>query len=145
MAVRLDKRYYKIGEVARLAGVETYVIRYWEGEFPQLKPLRAGSRQRLYSRRDVGLIQAIRRLLYDEKYTIAGAKRKMAEEEPPEVAGLAPVEDLRDADLFEPPPDDLPDPPRDDEPSPPPDRPAGRAELLAAAAGELRRIVKLLS
>ncbi len=75
-----DKRYFKIGEVSQLTGLEPYVIRYWESEFEPLKPLRAGSSQRLYTRADVELILAIQRLLYEEKYTIAGAKKKLTQE-----------------------------------------------------------------
>lgn len=73
-----NKRYFKIGEVSKLTGVEAHTIRYWESEFKQLKPRRAGSRQRLYRRQDVQLIDTIRNLLHDEKYTIAGAKRRLS-------------------------------------------------------------------
>ena len=72
-----DKVYFKIGEVARLLKVEAYVLRYWESEFPQIKPVRASSRQRLYRRQDVETLLEIKRLLYDEKFTIAGAKKRI--------------------------------------------------------------------
>ena len=70
-----DKLYYRIGEVARLCGVETYVLRFWETEFPQLKPNKSGTGQRLYRRREVDLARRIRHLLYEEGYTIPGARQ----------------------------------------------------------------------
>ena len=69
-----DKLYYRIGEVARLCAVETYVLRFWETEFPQLKPNKSGAGQRLYRRREVELARRIRSLLYDDGYTIPGAR-----------------------------------------------------------------------
>ena len=74
-----SKPYFRIGEVAELLGVETYVLRYWESEFPQLKPVRAPSRQRLYRRVDVETLLYIKGLLHEEGYTIAGAKRRLDE------------------------------------------------------------------
>ena len=70
-----DKLYFRIGEVARLLDVETYVLRFWESEFPQLKPNKGGTGQRLYRRRDVETAFEIRRLLYAEGYTIPGARQ----------------------------------------------------------------------
>src|ERR1700728_325486 len=70
-----DKLYFRIGEVARLCGVETYVLRFWETEFPQLKPNKSGAGQRLYRRREVDLARRIRHLLYEEGYTIPGARQ----------------------------------------------------------------------
>ena len=75
-----DKLYFRIGEAARLCGVEAYVLRYWETEFPQLKPNKGGSGQRLYRRRDVELALRIRQLLHQEGYTIAGARQLLAQE-----------------------------------------------------------------
>jgi DNA-binding transcriptional MerR regulator len=72
-----DKRYFRIGEVSRIIGVEPYVLRYWESEFPQIKPGRADSNQRTYQRKDLELILEIKRLLYDEKMTIEGARRRL--------------------------------------------------------------------
>ncbi len=72
-----DKLFYKIGEVSKLAGVEPYVLRYWESEFPFLKPRKAG--QRVYTKKEIELVLQIKRLLYQEKYTIAGVKRKFSE------------------------------------------------------------------
>ena len=72
-----DKLYFKIGEVARLVGVKPYVLRYWESEFSVLRPGKTRSRHRLYRRKDVETLLEIRRLLYAERYTIAGAKRRL--------------------------------------------------------------------
>lgn len=70
-----DKLYFRIGDVAKLCGVETYVLRFWESEFPQLKPNKSGTGQRLYRRRDVELALRIKQLLYADGYTIAGARQ----------------------------------------------------------------------
>lgn len=72
-----DKLFFKIGEVADLATVEQHVLRYWEDEIDALKPTKNKSGQRLYQKRDVELVLEIKRLLYDEKFTIAGAKNKL--------------------------------------------------------------------
>ncbi len=74
-----DKLYFKIGEVARIVGVKPYVLRYWETEFSILKPGKTPSRHRLYRRRDVETLLEIKRLLYEEGYTIAGAKKRIKE------------------------------------------------------------------
>ena len=74
-----DKLYFKIGEVAKLIGVKPYVVRYWETEFSVLRPGKTGARHRLYRRKDVELLVEIRRLLYVERYTIEGAKRRLRE------------------------------------------------------------------
>ncbi|MBS1820724.1 MAG: MerR family transcriptional regulator [Acidobacteria bacterium] len=70
-----DKLYFRIGEVARLCDVPAYVLRFWENEFPQLKPHKGGTGQRLYRRRDVEAVLHIKSLLYDEGYTIPGARQ----------------------------------------------------------------------
>lgn len=72
-----DKLYFKIGDVARIAGVRPYVVRYWETEFSMLRPEKTRSGQRLYKRQDVQKLLDIKRLLHDEGYTIAGAKRHL--------------------------------------------------------------------
>jgi DNA-binding transcriptional MerR regulator len=72
-----EKAQFRIGEVARLARVEAHVLRYWETEFKQLRPTKNRAGHRLYSRGDVALILAIRDLLYDEGFTIAGARRRL--------------------------------------------------------------------
>ena len=74
-----DKLFFKIGEVAELASVEQHVLRYWEDEFETLRPNKNRSGQRLYEKKDVELILEIQHLLYSEKYTIAGAKKKLKE------------------------------------------------------------------
>lgn len=70
-----DKLYFRIGDVAKLCGVEAYVLRFWESEFPQLKPNKSGTGQRLYRKRDVELALRIKQLLYADGYTIAGARQ----------------------------------------------------------------------
>jgi DNA-binding transcriptional MerR regulator len=70
-----DKLYFRIGEVAKLCDVPAYVLRFWESEFPQLKPHKGGTGQRLYRRRDVEMAMRIKTLLYDEGYTIPGARQ----------------------------------------------------------------------
>jgi len=69
-----DRLYFKIGDVAQLCGVETYVLRFWESQFPQLKPNKSGTGQRLYRRRDVEMALEIKRLVHAEGYTLAGAR-----------------------------------------------------------------------
>lgn len=71
------KRYFRIGEVSRIIGVEPYVLRYWETEFPQIKPRRADTNQRTYQRKDLEIIIEIKRLLYEEKLTIEGARKRL--------------------------------------------------------------------
>lgn len=72
-----DERYYRIGEVSRLTGVEPFVLRYWEEELPMLVPLKSPAGYRLYTQQDVDLILKIRRMLYDEGFTIAGVRRHL--------------------------------------------------------------------
>jgi DNA-binding transcriptional MerR regulator len=73
-----DKIYFRIGEVAGLLEVETYVLRYWESEFTMIKPVRTASNQRLFRQQDLETFMEIKRLLYDEKFTIAGAQKKIS-------------------------------------------------------------------
>lgn len=80
MQIPDDKRYFRIGEVSRIIGVEPYVLRYWESEFPQIRPRRADSNQRTYRRNDLETILEIKRLLYEEKLTIEGARRKLKQD-----------------------------------------------------------------
>ena len=72
-----DKRYFRIGEVSRLVGVKPYVLRYWESQFSPLKPKRADSGQRVYQREDIETLGAIKKLLYEERLTIQGAKARL--------------------------------------------------------------------
>jgi DNA-binding transcriptional MerR regulator len=76
-----DKLYFRIGEVSRLCDVPAYVLRFWESEFPQLKPHKGGTGQRLYRRRDVETALHIKTLLYDEGYTIPGARQVIKSEQ----------------------------------------------------------------
>jgi DNA-binding transcriptional MerR regulator len=70
-----NKLYFRIGEVARLAGVKPYVLRYWESEFAILEPKKSGTNHRLYRRKDVETVLEIKRLLYEKRYTIEGARK----------------------------------------------------------------------
>jgi len=74
-----DKLYYRIGEVSRLTGVKPYVLRYWESEFRWMAPQKSRSKQRLYRRRDIEMILLIKKLLYGQRFTIAGARKKLRE------------------------------------------------------------------
>lgn len=130
-----DRLYFKIGDVARLCGVEPYVLRFWETQFPQLKPNKSGTGQRLYRRREVELALEIKRLVHGEGYTIAGAKQalegahKRAQSQAPasRLQAQAPVQ----------------------ESSPRPTEAAKRPDAVIAAVGqiraELREIISLLS
>ena len=75
-----DKLYFKIGEVSELLGVEPYVLRYWEGEFPVLSPKKSGTGHRLYRRKDVELLLRIKHLLYEKRFTIEGARQSLHSE-----------------------------------------------------------------
>ena len=70
-----DKLYFRIGEVSRLAGIKPYVLRYWESEFAALGPKKSGTGHRLFRRKDVELVLEIKRLLYDKRFTIEGARK----------------------------------------------------------------------
>lgn len=78
-----DKLYFRIGEVAKLCKLPAYVLRFWESEFPQLKPVKSGTGQRMYRQRDVENVLRIKKLLYDEGYTIAGARQFLKAEAKP--------------------------------------------------------------
>ena len=75
-----EKLYFRIGEVARLCRLPAYVLRFWETEFPQLKPIKSSTGQRMYRKRDVENVVRIKRLLYEEGYTIAGARQHLRDE-----------------------------------------------------------------
>ena len=72
-----DKLFYKIGEVSKIVGVEPYVLRYWETEFPFLKPRKNKSGQRVYIKKDVEFLLYIKKLLYHERYTIEGVRKRL--------------------------------------------------------------------
>jgi DNA-binding transcriptional MerR regulator len=81
-----DKLYFKIGEVSKIAGVPTHVLRFWETEFPRISPRRTPSGQRLYTRKEVELVLEIKSLLYQRRFTIDGARqhlRSRSADEPP--------------------------------------------------------------
>ena len=75
-----DKLYFRIGEVSRLCRLPAYVLRFWETEFPQLRPTKSSTGQRMYRRRDVENVLVIKRLLYEEGFTIAGARQHLRAE-----------------------------------------------------------------
>jgi DNA-binding transcriptional MerR regulator len=75
--ISYDRLYYRIGEVSRITGLKPHVLRYWESEFKVIKPHKEGSLQRLYRKKDLDLIMKIKKLLYEEGFTIAGAKKKI--------------------------------------------------------------------
>jgi len=77
MEIPDNKRFFRIGETSRIIGVKPYVLRYWEKEFQNIRPKRADSRQRTYQREDIETIGEIKKLLYEEKLTIDGAKKRL--------------------------------------------------------------------
>jgi DNA-binding transcriptional MerR regulator len=91
-----DKLYFRIGEVADLAGVPSYVLRFWETEFPRIKPKRTSAGQRLYRRSDVAFILTIKHLLHEKRYTIKGAKKHLRTKAAQKAAPPPP-----DTELFE--------------------------------------------
>ncbi len=85
------KLFYKIGEVCQLTGTQPYVLRFWESEFPQLAPTKSRSGQRLYRHKDIDLVLQIKKLLYEEGFTISGARKKLGMPE-----GQGAIDDLFD-------------------------------------------------
>ena len=79
-----DKLYFRIGEVASLCHLPAYVLRFWESEFPQLKPVKGSTGQRMYRKRDVESVLRIKQLLYEQGFTIAGARQQMRAETKPD-------------------------------------------------------------
>ncbi len=98
-----EKIFFKIGEVCDLVGVQAHVLRYWETEFPMLSPQKNRSGQRTYRRRDVEIAMRVKELLYDEMFTIAGAKKKLQSElrETTKLKIVRP-EDAESSDYFQP-------------------------------------------
>jgi DNA-binding transcriptional MerR regulator len=84
-----DKPFYKIGEVCQYTDTQPYVLRFWESEFPQLAPEKNRTGQRIYSRQDIELILRIKKLLYEEEFTIAGARRRLEQEADGEISDAA--------------------------------------------------------
>src|SRR5271163_2120244 len=102
-----EKDFYRIGEVSRMTDLKPFVLRYWETEFPMLEPVKSASGHRLYRAQDVDMVRKIKRLLYDEGFTIAGARRHLRDPntalEPQDGAALQLTSsDPRDSDLREP-------------------------------------------
>ncbi len=112
-----DKLFFKIGEVCDIVGVQAHVLRYWETEFPMLQPQKNRSGQRTYRRKDVEMALRVKQLLYEEGFTIAGAKRKLAGENRGATARLkivppgATASDFGTAPPIEPPQPPPPPPP----------------------------------
>jgi DNA-binding transcriptional MerR regulator len=90
-----DKVFFRIGEVARLLGVKTHVLRYWETEFPMVVPQKSASNQRVYRRSEVEKLFMIRHLLYEEKYSIEGARKRVRGLSSPDVGGAPGVSSER--------------------------------------------------
>ncbi len=86
-----EKLYFKIGEVAELAGVEPYVLRYWETEFKEIHPVKSRSKQRLYRKKDIETVLRIKGLLYEEGFTIEGARKKIREGSPEKGEAQIPI------------------------------------------------------
>lgn len=141
-----EKLFFKIGEVCELAGVQAHVLRYWESEFPMLAPQKNRAGQRVYRKRDVEIALRIKELLYEDQYTIAGAKKRLAN-------------DLRAGGKFRVvSSDDVGDSEQQDSPTPPPtgdarltaggSRPGTRTaedrKALRQVASELRELLSLL-
>jgi DNA-binding transcriptional MerR regulator len=141
-----DRLYFKIGDVAKICGLETYVLRFWESQFPQLKPNKSGTGQRLYRRREVELVVEIKRLVQVEGYTLAGARqaldqhsRRAVPAEPKQVPEVKPIQEARQ-DLAATPVPRIPSP----------DAEASRhrdavAATIGHARAELRDIAALLA
>lgn len=134
-----DKLYFRIGEVSRITGVKPSVLRFWETEFPQLHPKKSGTNQRLYRRKDVETVLAIKHLLWEKRFTIEGARAALAEQRqarrqeraapaapPPPPEPAAPPVHLLQRHLF------APDPER-------------AAAILDRVRNELRAVLDLLS
>jgi DNA-binding transcriptional MerR regulator len=98
-----DKLYFRIGDVARLANIKPYVLRFWETEFPGLGPKKSGTGHRLYRRKDVEMVLEIKRLLYQERFTIEGARKFLDSRAKPELVPASPARGKRkkvQGDLF---------------------------------------------
>jgi DNA-binding transcriptional MerR regulator len=89
-----NKLYFRIGEVSDLVGVKPYVLRYWESEFTDIKPSKSKSGQRLYKRRDVEMLVRIKELLYEERFTINGARKRLKDFGRPEAKDLDTTEEM---------------------------------------------------
>jgi DNA-binding transcriptional MerR regulator len=123
-----DRLYFKIGDVAKICAVETYVLRFWETQFPQLKPNKSGTGQRLYRRRDVELALEIKRLVHQEGFTLAGARQTLEQggrRRDPEPVLAAPVKAIESLSVSQ--------------------TPDAVAAAIGHARAELRELATLLS
>lgn len=143
---RVQKRlYYKIGEACKALGIQPYVLRYWETEFPALTPSKSRSGQRVYSEKELEIIRRIKELLYEEGYTIAGAKKKLEGEiasgalGEPEGEGAEPDEEA--AAAAPPAQATLPVGPPEPVPEPPALGPSSLPELEADAGERVRHLL----
>jgi DNA-binding transcriptional MerR regulator len=141
---RVQKRlYYKIGEACKTLGIQPYVLRYWETEFPALTPSKSRSGQRVYSEKELEIIRRIKELLYEEGYTIAGAKKKLEGEiasgalGEPEGEGAEPEEEAAAPPAQATLPEIAPEP----VPAPPAPGPPAAAELDTDAAERVQRLL----
>jgi DNA-binding transcriptional MerR regulator len=96
-----QKELFRIGEVSRLTSTKTFVLRFWESEFPMLRPVKSPSGHRLYRREDIGTVFEIKRLLYEEGFTIAGARKHLAEQGSANGHASAPVNGIERAPVQE--------------------------------------------
>ncbi|MDR0882598.1 MAG: MerR family transcriptional regulator [Candidatus Adiutrix sp.] len=137
-----EQVFYKLNELSEMLGVETSVLRFWEKEFPQIKPLKVSPRKRLYRRRDLEIFQEIKRLLYEERFTIAGAKKRLNPE------GFRQGRLFEDGDKLG---DALPGAPREDWPllasgaPPEPEQLRAARSLLEATRRDLLLIKEILA
>src|SRR6185312_9966138 len=95
-----DKLFFRIGEVSQLVGVEPYVLRYWESEFPGLSPKKSNTGQRMFRRKDVEMLLNIKELLYDKKFTIEGARKALKSEKAAPTPISSPKKPARQVELF---------------------------------------------
>lgn len=147
-----EKLFFKIGEVCDICGVQAHVLRYWESEFPMLAPQKNRAGQRTYRKRDVEMVLRIKELLYEDQYTIAGAKKKLTNElrgasklkvVTPEMSASAQPSTAPNAPQLVPPPDHTPEetPARPQEFSPQTEAaPESGVELTADRREALRRL-----
>ena len=101
-----NRLYFRIGDVARITGVKAYVLRFWESEFSMLSPKKSGTNQRLYRRKDVELVLEIKRLLYDKRFTIEGARAFLQQRKSAPRVEPAPAP-ISQGQLFGPAPDQM--------------------------------------
>ncbi|MFY9821949.1 MAG: MerR family transcriptional regulator [Thermoanaerobaculia bacterium] len=143
---RVQKRlYYKIGEACKALGIQPYVLRYWETEFPALTPSKSRSGQRVYSEKELEIIRRIKELLYDEGYTIAGAKKKLEVELSSGSFGEGREEDETGPEAKAPPPAAPAAPAERPAPDLRPPAPAVVAASATLDTGASKRIETLLS